>query len=81
MNRKHAVFDDLAIWGVGETPEEAWDDVRQWVSDPDGDLTGMRCAPMTHRLAQIVDREGGAVRFSYSRRHDMLMTSEAASRL
>ena len=80
MERKFAVFDDQAIWGVGETPKEAWADVKQWV-DPDSDLTGMRCAPMTHRLAQIVDREGGAVCFSYSRRHDMLMTSKAASRL
>lgn len=61
----YAVYDDTAIWGVGETPDAAWKDMEQWVGKGDVEKARetMRCDCMTEELKKCVDEQGGAIEF------------------
>lgn len=61
-NTKVAAYDQMAIWGTGDTAEAAIADVSQWV-DPEHVTDPFETAVMTPELAAIVASAGGNTAF------------------
>jgi len=60
---KFAAYNGQAIWGIGETAEEATRDAKQWVDVEDVEDFDLDTAPMTKALAALVERIGGNLAF------------------
>jgi hypothetical protein len=60
-----AAYDDQAIWGTGETPEQAIADCTQWVNAEDAEelAASVKTAVMTDELAALVAVRGGNIGF------------------
>lgn len=60
-----AAYDDQAIWGTGETAEQAIADCAQWVNAEDADalIESIQTAEMTAELAAEVANRGGNIGF------------------
>ena len=60
-----AAYDDQAIWGTGETPEQAIADCTQWVDAEDAEAlaASVKTAVMTDELAAKVAIRGGNIGF------------------
>lgn len=59
---KFIIENDIAIWGVGTTPETAWADFEQWIdtSDPSYSRDNFRCVTATDELVALVEQYGGS---------------------
>lgn len=77
------VSDDLTVYGIGQTSEQAWADAREWAdrdSDGEPNLRGLHAVACTARLASYVEENGHADSFVVLVRDTVLaMRSEALS--
>ena len=74
-----AVYNDMAIFGVGNTEDAAWADLAQWVDMEELSRDAFDCAPMTKALARQVQDRGGNIPFGEYR--GTLMTRAAYERV
>ena len=52
---KYAAYDDIAICGIGDTPDEAIQDAFEQMCEPG---TQLKTAPISYKLAAQIDRDG-----------------------
>lgn len=59
---KFAAYDGVAVWGVGNTPEAALRDAREWVDKDTADsfVASLKTAKMTPALVDQVEAGGAA---------------------
>ena len=60
---KFAAYDDIAIYGLGDTAEAALDEPRMVAGTDDADLSWLTVKPCTERLATRVNAVGGNIAF------------------
>jgi hypothetical protein len=56
------IQEDVAIFGSGLTPEEAWEDAKEWM-DKDEEDEPMSLVECTESLYQEIQRNGGGTVF------------------
>lgn len=56
-----AIQEGYAIFGTGETKEQALNNAVEWVDD--GDVSDLKVIPATQELIDLVNEEGGQVAY------------------